>query len=62
MDIIERLRQRLQGRSVAELRSFAERAGVNYHTLRKVVSGETQEPRYRFVERVRRHLPRYRRT
>lgn len=62
MDIVAQIRRAFHGRPHAELRAFAKKHGINYYTFRKVVSGETANPRYRLIEKVRPHIPAPRRA
>lgn len=55
MDTFDTILQRLAKNTRSELAGIAEKSGVPFHTLLKIASGETQNPRVRTVE----HLQQY---
>ena len=46
----EEIRKRLAPLSWAELKELADDAGLPFHTIRKIASGETTDPRSSTVE------------
>lgn len=48
--MVDVIKDRLSGRSQAEWRAIAERAGVPYPTLEKIIYGTTPNPRIGTVE------------
>lgn len=61
MDIIIAVRRDLENKPRAEVRAFAEEADVPFHTLRKIISGETKDARHSTVEKIRGHYEKLRR-
>ena len=58
MDILEQVRSDLKGASLARQNEVADAAGVPWSTLRKIVDGDTENPRYDTVERLRAYYAR----
>ena len=56
MDSLAMIKSRLGNATWAELKVVAEFTGVPFHTLRKVIYGETVNPRYQTVEPLRRYV------
>jgi len=56
MSMLEFIREQLQGRSQAEWRVIADRAGIPYSTLEKIAYGLTENPRIGTVEPLYRLL------
>lgn len=52
VDALETIRSKLSRVTWRNLQRIADEAGVPFHTLRKIVSGETQNPSYRTVEKL----------
>jgi predicted transcriptional regulator len=55
---IEEIRRRLNDLSWSQLESLAGEAGVSFHTLRKIATGETADPRMSTADRLRAYLER----
>ena len=55
---IDEIRSRLAPLSWSQLEELAERSGVPFHTLRKVATGETQDPRISTVQALLDHWER----
>lgn len=53
MDILSQVRADLKGASIARQEEVARAAGVPWATLRKIIDGATENPRYATVERLR---------
>lgn len=53
MDILAKIRADLKGATLARQQEVADAAGVPWATLRKIVDGDTENPRYDTVERLR---------
>lgn len=58
MDVLATIRRDLAGKPLRDIEAVAVAAGVNFHTFRKVVSGETKEPGYLLVDKLRAYLER----
>ena len=52
------IRKRLAPLSWSELEELGRRSGVPFHTLRKIASEETADPRTSTVEKLRSHFER----
>jgi len=50
--------KRLENRPQADLVAISEQSGVPFHTLLKIASGETKNPRVRTVEQLQRYFER----
>ena len=59
MDILELVRTDLKDATLARQNEVAKAAGVPWSTLRKIIDGDTQNPRYDTVERLRAHYGNY---
>jgi predicted transcriptional regulator len=59
MDILELVRSDLKAASLARQNEVAKAAGVPWSTLRKIVDGDTRNPRYDTVERLRGYYGNY---
>ncbi len=57
-DILARLRSELGDAPRPEIEAIADEMGVPRGTLRKIVSGATENPRYSTVERIRAYVER----
>lgn len=55
MDILDTVRADLRGATLARQREVAEATKVPWGTLRKIVDGDTENPRYGTVEALRRY-------
>ena len=53
MDAVQVLQLDLRGKSQKEVKAVAAACDVSYFTLRKIVSGETKNPGYLLVEKIR---------
>jgi predicted transcriptional regulator len=53
MDILEMVRADLKGASMARQNEVADACGIPWATLRKIIDGDTADPRYSTVERLR---------
>jgi hypothetical protein len=56
MDSLTLIRSRLGSATRVELKAVAEFTGVPFHTLRKIVDGETRNPRFNTVEPLRKFV------
>jgi predicted transcriptional regulator len=56
MDSLTLIRTRLEHATRTELKAVAEFTGVPFHTLRKIVDGETRNPRYQTIEPLRKYV------
>jgi predicted transcriptional regulator len=56
MNMLETVKESLTGRPISELEIVAEQAGVPYHTLAKILRGETTDPRFSTVLRLHAYL------
>lgn len=56
MDAVTLIRSRLEHATRTELKAIARVTGVPFHTLRKIVDGETTNPRYQTVEPLRQYV------
>ena len=56
MDSLALVRSRLEHATRQELKAVASFTGVPFHTLRKIVDGETRNPRYHTIEPLRRYV------
>jgi hypothetical protein len=56
MDSIEYVKTKLAAATHAEIRAVANASGVPFHTVLKIVKGETKNPGYRTVEPLRAYL------
>lgn len=55
MDILEQVRADLKEATLARQHEVAVATGIPWSTLRKIVDGDTENPRYDTVERLRKH-------
>lgn len=53
MDILEIVRTDLKGAGLARQNQVAAACGVPWSTLRKIIDGDTANPRYETVEKLR---------
>lgn len=53
---IKEIRRRLKGTPWAEMEQMAKKAGVPFHTFRKVATGETLTPRVDTAEAIAKFL------
>jgi predicted transcriptional regulator len=56
MDSLTLIRSRLGSATRPELKAVAEFTGIPFHTLRKIVDGETQNPRFNTIEPLRKYV------
>ena len=59
MDIIDTIRSDLKGATMERQRQVADGAGVPWSTLRKIVDGDTDSPRYDTVKRLAEYYDRH---
>jgi predicted transcriptional regulator len=55
MDILEQVRSDLKGAPMVRQEEVAQATGIPWSTLRKIVDGDTENPRYDTVERLRKY-------
>lgn len=55
---LDEIRQRLASLSWSQLETLADEAGVPFHTLRKIATGETRDPRMSTAEQLREYFER----
>jgi hypothetical protein len=53
MDLLDIVRSDLKGASIARQQEVADACGIPWATLRKIIDGDTVDPRYSTVERLR---------
>lgn len=54
--LLDQIKSRISGASYSELSLIAEQSGVPFHTLLKIQSGETQNPRANSLEALAKHF------